>query len=290
MGDDATTTSGSRFAAAAQAALAEAGARHAHFDAKLFAALCDGPARRLWAAVATDPTADAVLAAYLSLLREAVALGYVRAVHPPSSFLGCCLLEAVPTRLHDVRPAERVARLAQAWNLGEGLLREPAWLDRYVASRAAELRGLHELPAFLARVLEPALEPGPPARWGGPFRVTVLDLRPAVDDLLPGPMHLAAPAVLAVRDRGRPDVWASVLLRRHGQSQVLGASAALPAYESPDAGQTPRPEFERDRVRIGAAAVELPFLAEVESHAVAPAGFVIAAASDSQRLWIMESP
>jgi hypothetical protein len=258
-----------------------------------------GPARDLWAGIQGQPFGDQTLAAYLGLLREAVAAGYVRgavraapapadAAPPWRSCLEYCLITAAPGDVPRLPPDARVALLAKVWNLGEGLLREPAWVDRYVVSRLGELDGLSNLEAFLVDVLAPVLEPPPPAHWRGPLRVTLLDLRPSVDDLLPGKMSMAAPTLLTVQDRSRPSLYVNVLLRRQGQSQALGASGELSAYAV--TGRVPGVEFTRDRVTVGEHAVELPFLGHVHEHLVVPAGFVVASAPDSQRLWIVESP
>jgi hypothetical protein len=293
------TTSDPAFASAVAAAARDASARHARWDAPTFAALVEGPARTLWESVRGQPLAAQTLAGYLSLLREAVAAGYVRGTAwagPTSagaapawrSCLEYCLVSAVPDALPRVAPEGRVELLAKVWNLGEGLLREPAWVDRYVVSRLGELGGLSGIEEFLVTVLEPVLEPAPPAQWRGPFRATVLDLRPSVDDLLPGRMTLAAPTLLTVQDRTRPTLFVNVLLRREGRSQALGASGGLPPYEQ--AARLPPVEFARDRVTVAGHPVPLPLLDHVHEHLVVPAGFVVASALDSQRLWIVESP
>src|SRR3954468_14998596 len=66
------------FAAAVTAATREGSARHARWDAGVFAALTEGSARALWARIRDEPLATATLVAYLGLLREAVANGYAR--------------------------------------------------------------------------------------------------------------------------------------------------------------------------------------------------------------------
>jgi hypothetical protein len=299
------------FAAAVTAATREGSARHARWDAGVFAALSEGPARALWARIRDEPLATETLVAYLGLLREAVANGYVRGaawddanrweaqrqvseaerqVTPPPwrSCLEYCLVAAVPSGLPPVAPDRRVSFLAKVWNLGEGLLREPRWVDRYVVSRLGELRDLTQLEDFLVGILEPVLESGPPAEWRGPFRVSVLDLRPVVDDLLPGKMRLASPTLLVVQDRSRPALYVSVLLRRGGRSEALGVSSDLPEHR--ETVRLPAAEFAVDAVTIAGHSVQLPFVDRVHDHLVVSAGFVVASAIDSQRLWIVESP
>jgi hypothetical protein len=298
-GGDHGTTSDPAFASAVAAAARDASARHARWDAPTFAALVEGPARQLWQGIGGQPLAAQTLAAYLNLLREAVAVGYIRghawaardAADGLAGWRSClehCLVTTVPKDLPRVPPDGRVELLAKVWNLCEGLLREPAWVDRYVVSRLGELAGLSGIEEFLVTVLEPVLEPAPPAQWRGPFRATVLDLRPSADDLLPGHMTLAAPTLLTVQDRTRPTLFVNVLLRREGRSQALGASGGLPAYEQ--SVRPPAVEFARDRVTVAGHPVPQPLLDHVHEHLVVPAGFIVASALDSQRLWIVESP
>ena len=52
----------------------------------------------------------------------------------------------------------------------------------------------------------------------------------------------------------------------------------------------PIPKFAPGRMMLARQSVELPFLAEVYERLTVPAGFVVASAVDSQRLWIVESP
>jgi hypothetical protein len=138
------------------------------------------------------------------------------------------------------------------------------------------------------RVLEPVLEPSAPASWGGPFGLVVLDTRAAHDPFLPGEMHLAAPAVLCVRDRRNPDVHLNILLRHGAGSRVLGLSPPLGEY--PEEVHAPEVRFSDGRVRIGKHRVDVPLLGKPYRVATAGSGFVVASAADSQRLWIVESP
>jgi hypothetical protein len=131
------------------------------------------------------------------------------------------------------------------------------------------------------------LTPAPPAAWQGPFHVTVLDLRPAHDELLPGKLYLAAPTVLCVQDRRLPGVQVGVLLRSNRKSELLGCTSGL--VEHSEKGDRPTVAFEDQRATIAGQVVPLPFLRRCDHHAVARAGFVAACAVDSQRLWIVES-
>jgi hypothetical protein len=277
---------------------AREGARlHAAWDPVRFDRLCQGPARILWDRLVARPhgSDEATFSAYLTLLREAVGARYLgRAgdaagdvVVPWACFLEYCFLKLVPEALADEPAEDRVRLLATAWNIGEGLLREPAWLDHYVVAYAAELRRVGAVEPFVLRVLEPVLEPSAPAAWGGPFGLVVLDTRTAHDPFLPGEMHLAAPAVLCVRDRRDPGIHLNILLRHGARSRVLGLSPPLGDY----AEERPAPEvrFSDGRVRIGEHRVDVPRLGEPYRVATAGSGFVVASAPDSQRLWIVES-
>jgi hypothetical protein len=201
--------------------------------------------------------------------------------------LGRCLVEVVPALLPRAKADRRLALLADVWNLGEGLRREPAWLDRYVTACAGRLGALDELQSFLVRCLEPVLTSPPPAFWQGPFAITVLDFRPIDDEFLPGEMALAAPTVLRVEDRRRNGVQAGVLLRRDGRSELLGLTDGLGDYA--DAGERPAVKFADGRLSVAGQRIEVPLLRRLYRHADARAGFVAMSAVDSQRLWIVES-
>src|SRR5688572_9791231 len=128
-GGDEGTTPDPVFAAAVAAATRDASDRHARWDAGTFAAVVRGPARDLWAGIKGQPFDDQTLAAYLGLLREAVAAGYVRgtawatrapaAAAPPwRSCLEYCLITAAPGDVPRLSPDARVTLLAKVWNLG----------------------------------------------------------------------------------------------------------------------------------------------------------------------------
>jgi hypothetical protein len=204
-----------------------------------------------------------------------------------SNFLERLLVELVPAQLPLVAAAKRLAVLVQVWNLGEGLLREPAWVDRYVNACSATLKRLDQLEAFLVHALEPVLAAPPPAAWSGKTRVSVLDLRPVHAEFLPGRLRLAAPTVLCVEDRRRPELQIGVLLRRDSRSEPLGVLPGLGEYAEP--GPLPEVSFADGGATVAAHAVPLPAFRRCQSFAVARAGYVVASAPDSQRLWVIES-
>ncbi|HEX5269755.1 MAG TPA: hypothetical protein VFW33_04670 [Gemmataceae bacterium] len=264
--------------------------RFARWDAALFEALVAGAAQDLAGRLGGDADADTVLGAYLGLLHQGVGLAVVRRAAPGpegwGSYLERCLVEQIPVLLARVPAGRRVAVLAKVWNLGEGLLREPAWLDRYVSASAAALANLEELESFLVRTLEPVRSAAPPASWKGPFAVTVLDLRPLHDDFLPGEIRLAAPTVLRVTDRRRAGLEIGVLLGKGGRSRPLGLMAGLGDFT--DSGGGPAVAFQDGRAMVAGEVVAVPRLRRCHRHFVARSGFVAACAVDSQRLWIVE--
>ncbi len=282
------------------AAVARDGPRqHARWDAGLFEELARGAALAVWQAVQGRARAEPIFRAYLRLVQEALGAGYLRrevaetgssrpplAWQPPN-FLSLCLVRLIPRSLPRVPEGEQLAWLVKVWNLGEGLLREPAWVDRFVTACAANLDEVTDIEGFLMRTLEPALAPGGPARWEGPFAVTVLDARPIDDEFLPGDMHLAAPAVLCVHDRCRAGVHLGLFLQHERRSRFLGTSPCLGEYPAPETPPTVRRG--EHRMKIGSHTVELPFLRRGRQHVIAGPGFVVTSAVDSQRLWVVES-
>jgi hypothetical protein len=265
--------------------------RFARWDVALFDALAEGPLGALADALGGQANADAVLAAFLALLHQGVGTAAVRRPRASavgwSSYLERCLVEQVPVLLPRVPAGQRLAVLVKVWNLGEGLLREPSWLDRYVTASAAGMENLEELEPFLVRTLEPVLSTAPPASWKGPFAITVLDLRPVHAEFLPGEMTLAAPAVLRIADRRRAGTEIGVLLGRQGKSRSLGLMSGLGDFT--ETGDAPAVQFQDGHVRIAGVEVTVPRLRDCHRHVVVRSGFIAACAVDSQRLWIVES-
>jgi hypothetical protein len=228
----------------------------------------------------------------LRLIQEGIGGGYLKRMNatpgPPwPNFLTFCLVHLVPGGLAQTPVKQRLPLLAKIWNLSEGLLREPAWVDRYVTANAASLQEPAGIANFLVETLEPALAPTKPAQWKGPFALTILDSRAADDEFLPGQMHLAAPAVLCIHDRRRADIHLAVFLQTQRRSRFLGLTPCLGEYD----GHPQLPlQLGEHRLDIGGQQVRLPFLRSAHTHVAATTGFVAVSAVDSQRLWIVESP
>jgi hypothetical protein len=265
--------------------------KFSRWNATLFDAIAASAATALAERLAGQPDADAVLNGYLRLVQQGVGSGIVKHTVPSStgwaSFLERLVVEMIPARLPEIAPERRLRVLVDAWNLSEGLLREPAWVDRYVNACAAAFPRLDTLEDFLIRTLGPALTPAPPASWNGALKVSVLDLRAAHDDFLPGKLHLAAPTVLCVEDRRRAGLQIGIFLRRGQKSEPLGVVSGLGVYD--DSGKLPGVQFEDGHVRVGSTTVDIPALRRCHAFTIARAGFVAACATDSQRLWIIES-
>ena len=267
--------------------LAEEGPRRfSDWDAALFAAYCRTFLPSVHARL--SKYGERTYVAVAAMVQQGIGEGYLKADPEanPLNFLEHCLRGWLPEVLSR-RPAEEHLRLlARVWNLGEGLLREPGWVNAYVMSRIGELCGDAGPEDFLVGVLRPLMEPAPPARWEAPYRVTMLSLRPTDDEFLPGEMHLAAPAVLVVSDRRRP-VQLGVHLKREGQSVVLGAFGPTSAFADDRSGVPV--VWEVGRARIGEETVALPLLAVPFQWTLVPAGYLVASDVDSQKLWIVES-
>jgi hypothetical protein len=260
--------------------------RFSHWNAPLFAAYCRTVLPAAWERL--DSGGERSFAGLCTLVQQGIGEGYLKGdpEAEPGNFLEFCIRDWLPEVLANLPEEEHLPLLARTWNLGEGLALEPEWVNGYVMSRISLLKGEPRLETILIEILRPLMEAAPPARWEAPYRVTLLSLRQADDEFLPGDMHLAAPTVLVVSDRRRP-VRLGIHLRRQGQSVVLGTfgpSGTIVA--EPDSMEV---AWEGGRALIGGEAVSLPFLADPFRWAVARAGYLVASAVDSQKLWIVES-
>ncbi len=260
-----------------------AATRFSSWKPTLFQDYCQGTVARIWREHGPGTTT-----AYVHCLCEAIGTGYVTASvqETPANLLEHCLRTWLPVRLAAVPREQHLALFARSWNLLEGLLREPGWVNAYVMARTKELDRETELEPFLVRVLKPLFEPAAAASWTGPFRVTLLPLRQADDDFLPGDMNLVAPTVLVVKDRRRP-VQCGVILRKQGQSELAGMFETTSPYAQGPSAVVP--QWQGESLVFDKERVTLPFLLEPYRWLQVQAGFVAACAVNSQKLWIVET-
>ncbi len=264
---------------------------YARWSPAAWRAACEGPALRLWESLSAAGDDGEGFDDFLLLLREAVGLQYLAAtgaeeLAAPSlaaqGLLAAALGDAVPRLLPALRPEERARALAAVWNVGERLRAQPAWIDRFLAVRLAELTDLGDLAPFLEKALAEGLDPGEPSRWKGPFAARSLDPSRAIRSFLPGPMHLAAPAVVCVHDR-RATTHVGVLLRpgRNGGSLLLGATPCLGVGDG--AAGVPVP------ARAAPQVVAAAGLSEEQARIATRGGFALLSSPLSQRLWAVEA-
>ncbi|MFO0650806.1 MAG: hypothetical protein U0326_31570 [Polyangiales bacterium] len=263
---------------------------NSRFDGALFRTIAEGAAAKLWAHVEGSEGDETLLRSYLRLVVEATGMGCL-AKDPGGAhrnLLSLALLDLAPENLAAFPPGVRPHVLAFLWNVGEGLLAEPAWMNRYAAAMCADVTDLNALSYKLEAVLEPVLAPRAPSRWAGPHTVKVLDPRSVRDDFLPGAMHLAAPSVVCLHDRRAPKVHLGVMLDHGGRSAILGMTPCLGGTVPETA--IPAVEFTPNAVKIADRAVALPWLRAPRDQLVTATGFVLATAVDSQRLWVIDTP
>lgn len=276
---------------ALEALAREAAATFTRFPRALFEDLARRYLVPLGAALEGAPDRDAVLASYARLLAEAAGRRYVRAVPgedaAPESVLEHLLLRVAPRDLARVAPGRRVARLAEAWNLGEGLRTQPAWLRRTLLRTSHALASLDTLAGDLATLVDDLGKEGPPASWEGPFRVALLDPREHDPDFLPGNLHFPKPSVVCVHDRHDTRRKLGVALLRGGRSTLVDRPPC--GGEDAQFEPGPFPVFEVDGVRLGEATVPLPNFGHWFRFATTASGFLLASAVSSQRLWVVES-
>ncbi len=235
------------------------------------------------------PNSERTFAGLTALVQSGIGEGYLKGGPgvAPRNFLEFCLRDWLPDVLARLPAEKHLPLLARVWNLGEGLLREPEWVNDYVMSRIGELRGDRMPEEILGDILRPLMEAAPEALWVSPYRVTLLSLRHADDEFLPGEMQLVAPTVLVVADRRRP-VRLGIHLRREGRSVVLGSFGPTGTFPV-EPNSVPVEWEEEGNARIGGETVSLPFLTAPFHWTLVGAGYLVANAIDSQKLWIVES-
>ncbi len=226
---------------------------------------------------------------FLHVIFEGVGAGWLRTVDegaPPATFLAHCV-KLLPHALTNAARKDRSKLLQQAWNLGEGLAREPQWVNQYAITRTDWSTKFDELAKHLEDILAPVLTPLPAAKWQSGFRLSVLDFRPHDDNFLPGRIYLASPAVLCVEDRLTGAETLGILLQKKGESAVLGSVGKLPEYK--ESFTPPTVNADVDRISVNGHSVSALYLQTPQTPLCVASGFVAVAAEDSQRLWLVEA-
>lgn len=272
--------------------------RFSRWDRESFRAIVFGPGKRLATSIDGSPDAVPIFLGWLKLVVEALGLGYFRPgivgsadklAFPPENLLELLLLDLLPAKLGACPPQGRVALLAKTWNLGEGLLAEPPWLNLVVASAMANVSSLLDMEGRLLRILDTALAPRARSAFQGPYAVRILDLRDVEGAFLPGRMHFAEPALVCIHDRKRPELVAGVLLGARSAPSLAFRSPCL-APKTPADPNLPTVSLTQAGLCVGDARVPLPMWTRGHSVVASRAGLIVASAFDSQRIWIAETP
>lgn len=237
-----------------------------------------------------EPFDEDSLRNYLRLIYEGVGAGWLCVPNPglpTSTFLAHLLSRLVPPKLPSFPREQRPQILRDVWNLGEGLARQPEWLNQYAIAQTTWTVDLAGLAEHLTSILTPVLVPPPPARWEGRFALNVLDLCQHSEAFLPGRLYLAAPLLLCVEDRLDSEETIGILLQRSQESKVLGTMSRLPEYT--ESLSLPDIQAHADSIDINGVSLAAPLIAAPRDVLCAAAGFVAVTAEDSQRLWLVES-
>lgn len=216
---------------------AEGPRRSSLWDADFFGIFCVRALRMMSYALKEAPDREQTLRTAAALMVEATCLGHLShqtvaygvsyAVPDCQNFLAHALLALLPSKIAALSPEQRPKCMIELWNLGEGLLAEPAWINRYVVSQADKLNSLNDLRGFLIDTLKPVLTPAPPATWSGPFKAQRLSTRGSHQDFLPGAIYAASPCVVCVRDRRDDEVELALFLQKGGGSRLLGLTRPM---------------------------------------------------------------
>lgn len=272
--------------------------RFSRWDQATFRAIVFGPGKRLAGSIDGASDAAPVFLGWLKLVMEGVGLGYLRPglvvsedklAFAPENLIELLLLDLLPGKLASLPPQGRVALLAKAWNLGEGLLAEPPWLNLVVASAMANVGSLLDMEGRLLRILETALAPRAKSAFQGPYTVRTLEMRDVDGAFLPGRMHFVEPALICIHDRKRPDVVAGVLLGARNAPSLAFRSPCL-AGKTVAEPSLPTVSLTQAGLCVGDARIPLPLWTRGHFVVASRAGLVVANALDSQRIWIAETP
>lgn len=225
---------------------------------------------------------------YLRLVFQGVGAGWLAdcRVETPPTFLHFCLAQLVVYGIRQVKKPQRSQVLQNVWNLGEGLAREPQWLNQFAIARTDWSVDLESLAEHLATTLAPVLSPLPPAHWNGEATLQILDLREHSEAFVPGRMYLASPALLCIEDRLDSHETLGVLLQK-GACEVIGSVGRLPTHvESFD---QPAILTTTDEIVLNDQTIAAPRLGVAEQTLCVASGFVAICVEDSQRLWLLEA-
>lgn len=272
--------------------------RFSRWDKELFFDVLRGPGERLALSLRGSAKAELLFESWLLLVTEAIGLGYLRPGFLPSqgasgraaeSLLELLLLDLIPEKINTIGVDARVALLAKAWNLGEGLFGEPPWLNACTAAAMASVRSLVDLEGRLLVLLDTALAPRARSTFSGPFAVRTMDLREVDAAFLPGRMHFGAPSLVCIHDRKRPSVSAGVLLGSKGAPSSAFRAPCL-AEKSMEEPGLPTVTLGQGVLLVRDSRVPLPMFKRGHAAIASRAGLVVVSAMDSQRIWVVESP
>src|SRR5580692_4890849 len=131
------------------------------WDMPLFQDYCRATLPHLMSSSQASETSQPVAAAFAELLCEGIGRGYLATNlnADPVNLMEYCLRDWLVLRLPEGTTEQRIQLLASAWNMLEGLLREPRWVNTYVMARVRELENDGDLQVFLTHVLKPLFEP-----------------------------------------------------------------------------------------------------------------------------------
>lgn len=260
-------------------AQAEGRRRHARWRPQLYERVVEGPALRAW--VSTAACSDRVdrFAAYMDLLVEALGRGAIDAskLADPTTggLLTTILLQHVPKHAASI-PAPRLAEL---WNLGEGMADHARWIDRLLSAAfgSVDVGGEER---FLVRMLD-RLHAESKAQWLQQPSVETLRLRQHAASFVPGTLRFVTPRVVAVKDRRRDDELAVAVL---DDRVWIAGPLELPTKGSPPS--TVPIAMRNAQIRVGEKKLIFPKMTTWQHVVVSPVGFVAATCVDSQHLWI----
>ena len=227
---------------------------------------------------------------YIRMVYEGVGAGWLGIPDyniPATTFLGHCLQMLVPSAIGNVPLMRRSQVLQQVWNLGEGLAKEPKWLNQYAITQTDWSVDIQKLEVHLAKILAPVLSPVQPSTWSGKLQLSIINLRQKSESFVPGHLYLACPALLCIADRIDPQQNLAILLRKHGKSELLGAVGRLPEYT--ETFDSPKVAANSDDITINSQRIDAPLLSAPQQVLCVEAGFVAVTAVDSQRLWLVDA-